>query len=565
MNQKMIRLFIVGLLILAVMIMSGCAKEEAGETTVPTPASTYTHTPTPTPAPAAFSTSDLSIKPTEVVSGETVAITVSVANTGDIEGSYTVILRIDDVNEAEKSVTVAAGSSQTVSFDVTKEKAGSYDVAVDELSGSFTVATPLPLQARGWEGVTVSSLCLKVEQSYPQIEGEFSEPIAEAVQGVLGRIGVQVVGEGEPCDATLTFTLSFRATGASYTGSGFSGSKFLYTGASATGRLELVGEGGATLSLSVSKSYSPPSGFGYSGEPPSEPRDAPFDEAWCPALLDGLSRLWGQWVLVEALANYSTSSAAYDMLAEMKGRAVPILIQALENQDRGVRWGAAWVLGEIGPEAKEAVPALSKALVEDEDAMVRQQAAEALRDIGPAAKEAVPALIQALKDENEDVRMYAAIALGKIGDARAVETLFQALKDENKDVRGAAARALEKLGWKPKSDTEKAWYLFAKNDLDELVALGEAAVEPLIQSLKDGDWQVRDAAKEALVKIGELAVEPLIQTLKDENEWVRYHAAEALGEIGDERAIEPLTQALEDENEDVRRAAEEALRKIRGY
>jgi len=46
------------------------------------------------------------------------------------------------VKEAEKSVTVAAGESQDVSFSVTKEEAGSYTVAVDGLSGSFTVVAP---------------------------------------------------------------------------------------------------------------------------------------------------------------------------------------------------------------------------------------------------------------------------------------------------------------------------------------------------------------------------------------------------------------------------------------
>jgi len=42
-------------------------------------------------------------------------------------------------------VAVAAGSSQSVSFTVAKDKAGSYSVVVDGLSGSFTVAAlPAP-------------------------------------------------------------------------------------------------------------------------------------------------------------------------------------------------------------------------------------------------------------------------------------------------------------------------------------------------------------------------------------------------------------------------------------
>jgi len=95
------------------------------------------------PEPAAFSVSYLSVSPRlEVEPGETVTITVMVANTGGESGSYTVVLKIDGVKEADETVTVAAGDSQDVSFSVTREEADSYTVAVDGLSGSFTVVAP---------------------------------------------------------------------------------------------------------------------------------------------------------------------------------------------------------------------------------------------------------------------------------------------------------------------------------------------------------------------------------------------------------------------------------------
>jgi len=64
----------------------------------------------------------------------------------------------------------------------------------------------------------IQTLCLEVEQSYPQIEEEFAEPIAEAVRHTLAGLGLQVVAVGTPCDATLTFTLTGTALGASYGG-----------------------------------------------------------------------------------------------------------------------------------------------------------------------------------------------------------------------------------------------------------------------------------------------------------------------------------------------------------
>jgi len=98
----------------------------------------------PAPAPAAFSVSNLSVQPAEIQPEEVVTIMVLIANTGGTEGSYSVVLKINDAKEAEKRVTIAAGKSRDVSFTVTREETGSYDVAVDGLSASFTVAAPAP-------------------------------------------------------------------------------------------------------------------------------------------------------------------------------------------------------------------------------------------------------------------------------------------------------------------------------------------------------------------------------------------------------------------------------------
>ncbi|MHA1210216.1 MAG: HEAT repeat domain-containing protein [Candidatus Freyarchaeota archaeon] len=47
-------------------------------------------------------------------------------------------------------------------------------------------------------------------------------------------------------------------------------------------------------------------------------------------------------------------------------------------------------------------------------------------------------------------------------------------------------------------------------------------------------------------------VERLIRALRDENRYVRWGAAGALGELGDARAVQPLVEALKDEDWNVR-------------
>ena len=233
-------------------------------------------------------------------------------------------------------------------------------------------------------------------------------------------------------------------------------------------------------------------------------------------------------------------------------RAVEPLIQALKDKEYDARRDSAEALGKIG---EPAVEPLIRAL-KDTCGGVRWGAAKVLGEIGDAR--AIEPLVQAMKDEEYDVQRYAVEALVKVGDKRAIEPLTQALKD---NVQKNVAEALEEMSWQPKDDTEKVYYLIAKNEWDELVKLGKTAVEPLIQTLKDNkDCEFREKAAEALGEIGDArAVEPLILALKDEEGYGQGYAAEALGKVGDARAVEPLIQYLKDEEGDGRGIAAGAL------
>jgi len=99
------------------------------------------------PEAAAFTPSSLVISPTKVDIDQTVNVSLSVANTGGMAGSYRVTLKIDGEVEATQQVTVGAGASEEVTFTTAKDVAASYSVDVNGLSGSFTVkeeVTPAP-------------------------------------------------------------------------------------------------------------------------------------------------------------------------------------------------------------------------------------------------------------------------------------------------------------------------------------------------------------------------------------------------------------------------------------
>ena len=197
---------------------------------------------------------------------------------------------------------------------------------------------------------------------------------------------------------------------------------------------------------------------------------------------------------------------------------ISALIEALKDEDDNVRHGAAMALG-IGSAAKDAVPALTVAL-RDKHPWVREAAATALFDIGPEApeaKESVPVLTElVLKDENEDVRRQATIALGgiRLATEEVITTLTRALKDSYYGVRMCAASSLGKLA-----------------------PAAKAAVPVLIETLKDVNSIARGWAAETLGKIGpaaKAAVQPLTEALKDRSQrnWlVLREASGALAEI----------------------------------
>ena len=143
-----------------------------------------------------------------------------------------------------------------------------------------------------------------------------------------------------------------------------------------------------------------------------------------------------RWEAARALASQHFDPAQAGALAE-----------ALGSPDEFVRGFAAWFLGEMGPSARTALPALVAAQ-NDTDAGVRALVLRSLGSVGAGAPEAVEALRKALRDGLGDDRWKAARSLGKLGPAAriAIPDLVAALRDENGHVRRHAAVALGRLG-----------------------------------------------------------------------------------------------------------------------
>src|SRR5262249_40864558 len=144
-----------------------------------------------------------------------------------------------------------------------------------------------------------------------------------------------------------------------------------------------------------------------------------------------------------------------------------------------LRAAGALGLGMIGPDAKDAVPALDKALG-DADPLVRVSAAQALGQIlKDEARGITPVLVRGVKDTTKAVRVRAAAPSGSPGipDPEAIAARATALEDRGADgdVRLQIVFTLGKVGPPAKKTGGQ-----------------------LLAALHDGEVRVRLAAAQAL-------------------------------------------------------------------
>jgi HEAT repeat protein len=275
--------------------------------------------------------------------------------------------------------------------------------------------------------------------------------------------------------------------------------------------------------------------------------------------------------------------AAIEALQKMDAELPEVvcsLVVAMQHGEPAARMAAIRRLGEMGPRAEAAVPALSAALRDTEcihyrgdTSFVRAAAARALEQIGPPARAAVPALVALLADEEREVRSAAAAALGGIGP-EAVAALApltkMVLHSPDWCDRMAALAGLGGIGpvtvgvlMRVLGDPDglvrarAAWWLAQHGPK------AGAGVDALLEALTDEDSSVGVAAAEALWRIRRHpAVLPaLVAALEDPDSWARSRAAEALGRMGAdaEAAVPALVLALREEEG---RAAADALRQL---
>jgi ParB family chromosome partitioning protein len=232
---------------------------------------------------------------------------------------------------------------------------------------------------------------------------------------------------------------------------------------------------------------------------------------------------WG-WDLLMEFFNDPDRALRIDAFefALKKTKGLELLEAALASRHADLRKRS---VDELIKKHAPAAQALLARATEDDDREVRLAAIGSLVE-----SDALPLLAEALANAHPDVRLRAAKALARHGDARALEPLL------------AMATAPEP----DEQERRDNWLKLAESALDGLGELGDpAALTHLIPLLDSPHPPIRLQAARALAWVSRPGtVDALRQALQHSDPAVKYHAAKGLAFAGD-ASVAPLVFSKE--------------------
>jgi hypothetical protein len=96
-------------------------------------------------APPAFAVAPLQIDPSPAKLGDVVVLTTSVKNTGDIGGTFAGSLLVDGEELMAQPVEIAPGQTKDVTYDLTADAQGQYQLELGDAASEFVIVKPVRL------------------------------------------------------------------------------------------------------------------------------------------------------------------------------------------------------------------------------------------------------------------------------------------------------------------------------------------------------------------------------------------------------------------------------------
>jgi HEAT repeat protein len=209
--------------------------------------------------------------------------------------------------------------------------------------------------------------------------------------------------------------------------------------------------------------------------------------------------------------------------AALTEKGLTALRDGLFEKDPALREHTLHTLAVIGPAARPLSNSILRLCGEDKDAQVRAIAFDALRTVGVVD---VPGLAALLNNKDAEIRRRAAEIISVLPEVPpfAVPSLARALEDEDEVIRVAAAMGIATAG--PKGASKEA--------AAALVAAIKKSFPPVYDPKTARPDDPQFIYFTALTRQGKLAVAPTLELLKHKNMMVQVLALQTLGEIGPE-------------------------------
>ncbi|MFD1515722.1 PKD domain-containing protein [Halomarina rubra] len=139
--------------------------------------------------PASLETT-YTVSETELLTNESMTVTATVENTGDVEGSATVAIAVDGTTQDSQAVTLGGGQSKTVAFTLNLTR-GKHTVTVNDLGGTTVTA---------YKPATLETTYLVAETTVLTDEALVVETTIENTGDIDGTMTVPLVIDGEIID-----------------------------------------------------------------------------------------------------------------------------------------------------------------------------------------------------------------------------------------------------------------------------------------------------------------------------------------------------------------------------
>lgn len=103
--------------------------------------------------PATFKSGDVSVSPVIIMEEDVITVSTTISNVGDEPGIYSAVFTVNGEEKARESISIDAEESKEVSFQLTGQESGEYDLAIGESHTIITVNSWNPCEIKYDKGV----------------------------------------------------------------------------------------------------------------------------------------------------------------------------------------------------------------------------------------------------------------------------------------------------------------------------------------------------------------------------------------------------------------------------